>query len=94
MKREFVRFWNSKKNPLESNRIWINDKPLEEYLKADVGKSPCCDVCGPSECRTIEVDGNIYEVVTADMIIRAGLLAASEMTSNKKGKCCGEKVNE
>jgi hypothetical protein len=33
------------KDPLQSNRIWIGDKPLEKWLDASVGKSQCCEVC-------------------------------------------------
>jgi len=68
-----------KKDPLQSNRIWINERPIEEYIKADVGQSPCCDVCGPNECRTIETDETVYETVPAEVIIRAGLIAASQL---------------
>jgi len=71
--REFER------NPLESNKIWINDRLLEDWIGGAVGQSPCCDVCGPSECRTVKVEGEIYETIPADLIIKAGLLAASEL---------------
>ena len=36
------------KDPLQSNRIWIGGKPLEEWIGATVGKSQCCEVCGDS----------------------------------------------
>lgn len=45
------------KDPLSSNVILINDRPLESYINANVGKSSCCDVCAPHECRTLEFDG-------------------------------------
>ncbi len=32
------------KDPLQSNRIWMNDRPLEDYIKGNVGQSPCCEV--------------------------------------------------
>ncbi len=69
------------RDALASNRIWINDRPLEEWLGADVGHSLCCDVCGDAECRTVEVEGEIYEAIPSDVIIRAGLVAASGMVS-------------
>ena len=31
-----------KNKPAESNRIWIAGKPVEEWLAASVGSSPCC----------------------------------------------------
>ncbi len=80
-----------KRDPLQSNRIWINDRPLEECIQAQVGQSACCDVCGPSDCRTIETGGREYETIPADMIIQAGLLVASQMTrkGGRKSNCCG-----
>ena len=42
-----------KTEPSESNRIWIAGKPMEEWLGASVGKSPCCSVCGDLPCRTL-----------------------------------------
>ena len=33
-------------DPQASNRIWIADQPLEEWLGASTGTSPCCSVCG------------------------------------------------
>ena len=62
-----------KKDPLESNRIWINNRLLEDWIEGSVGHSPCCDVCGPHDCRTMEVQGQIYETIPADIIIKAGL---------------------
>lgn len=67
------------KEPSQSNRIWIAEKPLEYWLQADTGQSPCCDVCGDAECRTIEVDGLIYETIPEKLIIKAGLIAAASL---------------
>ncbi|MEM2104005.1 MAG: DUF2703 domain-containing protein [Candidatus Bathyarchaeia archaeon] len=84
-----------RENPLESNRVWIEDKPLEEWLDGKVGRSSCCDVCGPYECRTVEVDGEVYETITADLIVKAGLLAASKLIEMKKNEsCCRNKAAE
>ncbi len=68
-----------KANPLASNQLWIGDKTLEEWLGAMTGKSRCCDVCGDSECRTVEIRDQVYETIPASMIIKAGLMAAAEM---------------
>lgn len=86
------------KNPLESNKILINDHPIEEWLGGEVGQSPCCSVCSPFECRTIKLDERTYEAVTADLIVRAGLSAASKLInlsacgecscSGSSGGCC------
>lgn len=66
-------------NPLSSNQIWIGDKTLEEWLGAKTGESKCCDVCGDEECRTIEFGKHTYETIPAPLIIKAGLIAASEI---------------
>lgn len=67
------------KDPLQSNRIWIGGKPLEEWIGATVGKSQCCDVCGDAECRTISTDQNTFEAIPENLIIRACLMAAAEL---------------
>lgn len=63
-------------NPLESNRIWIAGKPMEEWVHATVSSSPCCSVCGDKECRTVDVAGASYEVVPVELLVKAGLIAA------------------
>lgn len=67
-----------KENPLQSNRIIINGRLLEDYLHANTGKSPCCSVCGPNDCRTVILNGKeIYESIPAELIIKASLMAVS-----------------
>ena len=66
-------------NPSESNRIWIAGKPLEDWIGADVGMSRCCSVCGDSDCRTLELAGRTYETIPQEVMIKAGLMAASQM---------------
>jgi hypothetical protein len=68
-----------KARPSESNRIWIAGKPLEEWLSARVGSSPCCSVCGESPCRTVEVDGTMFEAIPESLLIKAALVASSEL---------------
>lgn len=72
-----------KVNTLRSNQIWINNKPIEEWLNAKIGSSKCCDVCGDEQCRTIEISESRYEVIPENLIIKASLLAAAEMINNK-----------
>jgi len=67
------------KNPLISNLILINGKPLEAWIGAETGQSKCCRVCGDEECRTIQFRGNIYEAIPENLIIKACLIAASEL---------------
>ena len=80
---------------MQSNRIVIGDRSLEEWLGAEVGQSLCGSCCGAIgeevECRTVTLDGNTYEVIPAELIVRAGLLAASQMVSAPSASpCCPE----
>ncbi|MFH0896894.1 MAG: DUF2703 domain-containing protein, partial [Candidatus Bathyarchaeota archaeon] len=78
-----------KEDPLQSNRIWFNNHPLEDYIGGNVGQSPCCDVCGPSECRTVDIEGQIYETIPSKIIIQAGLVAGSQLVnSGNEQSCC------
>ncbi len=81
-----------KKDPLQSNKIWIKGRPLEDWIGGKTGRSQCCDVCGTAECRTIGVGDEVYEAIPADLIIRAGLIAAAELLGPKmtKGKITKE----
>ena len=65
-------------DPQASNRIWIDDQPLETWLGASTGTSPCCSVCGDAACRTLECDQQCYEAIPPRLIIKAGLLAAAQ----------------
>ncbi|MEN9761020.1 MAG: hypothetical protein RI906_846 [Pseudomonadota bacterium] len=76
--------------PAESNRIWIGGKPMEEWLGARAGNSPCCEVCGDLPCRTMELDGQTYEVIPEDLIVKAAMIAASELiapSANTPSSC-------
>lgn len=79
LEKEEIPFERFKENPLESNRIFINDIPLEEWIGASVGTSPCCNVCGPYECRTIETEDQKYETIPKNLIFEAGLAAALKL---------------
>jgi len=75
-------------SPLDSNLISINDKPLKYWINGKVGESQCCDICGPNDCRTVTINGETYEEIPAELIIKAGLKAASDMIDSKKEKSC------
>jgi len=68
-----------KKDVLQSNKILIAGKTLEEWLGAETGQSICCEVCGDAECRTVEYADQTHETIPADLIVKAGLLAASQV---------------
>ncbi|MFH1277325.1 MAG: DUF2703 domain-containing protein [Candidatus Eisenbacteria bacterium] len=78
---------------LRSNRILIQDRPLEDWLGGEMGASTCgscCEALGEQvECRTASVDGVTYEVIPVRLIVRAGLLAASNlMRPPSSSPCC------
>lgn len=79
LKKEALDFSLFLKDPLQSNRIWIGGKPLEDLLGVSIGKSQCCEVCGNSNCRTLSTDKDIFEIIPENWIIRAGLIAAAEL---------------
>lgn len=65
--------------PSESNRIWIGGRPIEEWLGARASSSPCCEVCGDLPCRTMELEGQTYETIAEDLIVKAALIAAARL---------------
>ncbi|MEJ2070163.1 MAG: DUF2703 domain-containing protein [Syntrophobacterales bacterium] len=74
------------RDPSRSNRIWIDGRPLEKWLGAEVGKSPCCGPCQGLECRTLEKNGAIHETIPAELIIKGGLLAVQRQVNKISGK--------
>lgn len=78
---------------IESNRILVDGRSLEEWLGGETGKSECgscCSAVGKEvECRTVSVDGLTHEAIPAELIVRAGLLAAEEMMGgSERASCC------
>ncbi|HEQ98221.1 MAG TPA: DUF2703 domain-containing protein [candidate division Zixibacteria bacterium] len=84
------------KNCSESNRIWINDKPIEEVLEATVGASKCSGVCtshkADATCRTLVLDGKSYESIPAELIVKAGLMAQGQSTGAEVQKTSGKSL--
>lgn len=75
--------------PLESNRIWIAGKPLEDILGATVSHSLCCDLCGENQCRTLKWNGEEFETIPRELIIKGGLRKAANLVEPKAaGGCC------
>jgi hypothetical protein len=83
----------------QSNRIWIGDVGLEQWLGAEVGASPCGGCCGDLkghpefeggavECRTVVVGDRVYEEIPAELILKAGLLAAANLILPEEGATC------
>jgi len=68
-----------KEHPLESNKILICGRLLEEWLDAQTGASSCCDACGDEACRTLTLGDDVFEAIPAELIIEAGVKAAHAM---------------
>ena len=72
---------------VESNRVFLNGRALEDILGAEVGSShcqSCCDLLGggvnrQTDCRTLVVDGREYEALPEELIVRAGLAVAETL---------------
>lgn len=56
---------------------------MEEWLNATVVSSRCCSVCGDSECRTVDVGDNSYEVAPEALLVKAGLIAALTLNAQQ-----------
>jgi small redox-active disulfide protein 2 len=68
-----------KKDALQSNKILIAGKTLEDWLEAKTGQSKCCETCGDAECRTVEYAEETHEAIPAELVARAGLIAVSQV---------------
>lgn len=77
----------------EGDHILINGKALENLLGGKLVKRQCASCPGADgetkEYNTLELDGTVYEIIPAALIIRAGLLVASELFAAKSSLPCG-----
>lgn len=64
---------------LESNRVWVAGKPIEDWLKAETAQSQCSGSCGDNVCRTITIGDQEFEVIPKELVLKAGLRAAAEL---------------
>ncbi|UCE62966.1 MAG: DUF2703 domain-containing protein [Nitrospirota bacterium] len=71
------------KDTLQSNMIWLNGRLLEEWLEGKTGQSQCGDVCGLHDCRTVGLEEEVYETIPSELIVKAGLLAASQLLASQ-----------
>jgi len=82
------------RDPQRSNQILIAGQPIERWLSGQTGQSRCCDECGDNECRTLELEGQSYDVIPEALILRASLVAAAELiqsgTAADKRGCCAD----
>jgi hypothetical protein len=78
----------------QSNRILVDGRSLADWLGGTIGMSPCescCPKLGPKvKCRTLTVDGQVHEAISASLIVRAGLRAAESALAKQPvtRPCC------
>jgi hypothetical protein len=83
----------------QSNRIWIAGVSLEEWLGARVGASVCEGCCEymkgcveterqTVDCRTLVIGTQVYEAIPAELVLKAGLLAAAELVLPEQASSC------
>ena len=72
-------------DPLQSNKVLIAGRPLDSWLAGRTGSSRCCAECGDKDCRTLEVEGQSYEIVPTELVVRAGLIAAGHLPEADQG---------
>ena len=73
-------------DPSQSNRLWIDKKPLEKWVKGESGASPCSGPCGETECRTLTVGDKTFETIPAELIIKAALLSVEREVKRLTGR--------
>ncbi len=82
-------------DPERANRILIAGRGLDYWLQAEIASSPCEGFCkqalgGKGSCQNLIYEGETYEVIPAELIIKAGLAAAANPATFKSaGKCDG-----
>jgi hypothetical protein len=71
--------------------LLINGRGIEQWLGGKLVKRQCASCQnGNSDTKVyaLELDGSVYEAISSDMIIRAGLLAASEIYAARPSAAC------
>lgn len=66
-------------DPLQSNQILMGGQTVEHWLGGQTGSSRCCGACGDNDCRTVAVGGQCYDVIPEDVLVRAGVIAATRL---------------
>jgi hypothetical protein len=69
------------KAPAGTNDIWVCDIPVATWLGGQVATRPCCQ---GSVSRSMALDGRTYEVIPAELVVRAGLSAADMLIEQGK----------
>jgi hypothetical protein len=87
--------FEEKKMKEHDDHIFINDHDITDLLEGETIRTACLncldDKGDPRTCNTLKLGDNTYEVIPAELIIKAGLVAASELVTPAPEPPCGEK---
>jgi len=87
--------FEEKKIKEHDDHIYINDRDITDLLEGETIKTACMncldDKGDPRTCNSLKLGDNTYEVIPAELIIKAGLVAASELVTAAPEPPCGEK---
>jgi len=81
--------------PERANRVLVAGRGVDFWLQAETGSSPCEGFCKQTlgekgSCQNLMYEGQTYDVIPADLIVKAGLAAAANpATFRITGKCGG-----
>lgn len=78
LEKKELSFEEFEKDPLSSNRVFINGEPIEDILNLKVGKSICCGPCKGLECRTLIENNKETDEIPEKYIITALLTKIKE----------------
>lgn len=67
----------------ESNRVFFGGRAVEDILGAETGMNhcrSCCEMLGSAtDCRTLSLDGRVYEALPLELLLRAGRAIANTL---------------
>jgi hypothetical protein len=85
--------------PERANRVLVAGRGVDFWLGADMSASPCEGFCKQAlgdegSCQNLVYEGETYEVIPAELIVKAGLTAAANPATFKqaaggRGSPCG-----
>jgi hypothetical protein len=84
-----------KKIKQHDDHIYINDHDIIDLLKGERTKTECANCFdekgNPRTCNSLKLGDKTFEVIPAELIMKAGLMAASELITATPEPPCGEK---
>lgn len=86
--------YEEKKITEHDEHIYINDRDIIDLIKGEHVTTTCAecldDQGNPRTCNALKLGEDTYEVIPAELIVKAGLTAASELITAEPQPPCGE----